>query len=75
MPSFVWNHFKKIEKDVSLCLVGGCGSRLSCKGSSTRGMISHLATKHSITEENSKGTKQEGAEGEPRSFKSGKLKF
>lgn len=62
MRSFVWNHFKKTEQGgAAICLVNNCEKVLQCKGSSTRGMISHLKARHGITEENTGDTKQEGA--------------
>lgn len=53
MPSFVWNHFKRIDKEKAVCMVESCGKNISVRDGSTRGMICHLSSLHKITEENS----------------------
>lgn len=50
--SFVWKYFKKTEADpnIAACQVKTCKSKLSCKGSSTSGMIKHLKIQHKIVD-------------------------
>lgn len=59
--SFVWEFFKKIENpDETQCLT--CGNKVSYIGRNTHGMISHLKTKHQITEASYKEKKKEEEE-------------
>lgn len=44
--SEVWKHFEKVNKEVAKCK--SCNASLSCKGSSTGGLIRHLNARHKI---------------------------
>ena len=56
--SFVWEFFKKIQNpDETECLT--CGKMVSFVGRNTQGMISHLKTKHQITEASYNEKKEE----------------
>jgi hypothetical protein len=56
--SFVWELFRKIgNPDETECL--NCGKMVSYTGRNTQGMISHLKTKHQITEASYNEKKEE----------------
>ena len=49
----VWNHFKKVGTDKAKCSI--CVNKvLGCKGSSTSGLMRHLASQHGIKRDVSK---------------------
>lgn len=47
MPSFVWNHFTKLDSTKSRCNETGCNKVISF-GKGTNGLIYHLKTVHKI---------------------------
>lgn len=46
MSSEVWKYFDKVNRDIAKCKK--CNGSISCKGSSTGGMIKHLSGRHNI---------------------------
>jgi hypothetical protein len=47
MVSWVWTHFKKLDKENTKCKQ--CDKKITCKSSNTTGLVRHLRDVHSIT--------------------------
>ena len=63
MPSFVWDYFEKIGTSNALCKIEPCNKILKVNG--TKGLITHLACKHGISNPDKKTIKQTQDSGEP----------
>ncbi len=48
MVSWVWNHFKKVDKECAKC--NHCAKKIDCKSGNTSGLSRHLKNVHSIQE-------------------------
>jgi len=57
MVSWVWNHFKKLDKECARCK--HCAKKINCKSSNTTGFARHLRDVHSITANSAKQNKIE----------------